>query len=76
MKWHDGTPFTSADVQYSIMEVSKKVHPIARPPSPGSPPSICPARTLPCSTSRRRCRRCGRGSAASRRRSCRSPRSM
>ncbi|MDR5781075.1 ABC transporter substrate-binding protein [Caballeronia sp. LZ065] len=31
VKWHDGTPFTSADVQYSIMEVSKKVHPIARP---------------------------------------------
>ena len=31
VKWHDGVPFTSADVQYSIMEVSKKVHPIARP---------------------------------------------
>ncbi|PLZ02161.1 ABC transporter substrate-binding protein [Burkholderia sp. WAC0059] len=31
VKWHDGTPFTSADVQYSIMEVSKKVHPIAKP---------------------------------------------
>ena len=31
VKWHDGKPFTSADVQYSIMEVSKKVHPIARP---------------------------------------------
>jgi len=31
VKWHDGTPFTSADVQYSIMEVSRKVHPIARP---------------------------------------------
>src|SRR6195952_2462268 len=31
VKWHDGAPFASADVQYSIMEVSKKVHPIARP---------------------------------------------
>src|SRR5260370_485698 len=28
VKWHDGVPFTSADVQYSIMGVSKKVHPI------------------------------------------------
>lgn len=27
VKWHDGRPFTSADVQYSIMEVLKKVHP-------------------------------------------------
>jgi len=25
--WHDGTPFTSADVQYSLMELMKKVHP-------------------------------------------------
>jgi peptide/nickel transport system substrate-binding protein len=25
--WHDGQPFTSADVQYSLMEVTKKVHP-------------------------------------------------
>src|SRR6056297_2960544 len=25
--WHDGEPFTSADVQYSVMEVLKKVHP-------------------------------------------------
>ena len=25
--FHDGTPFTSADVQFSIMEVLKKVHP-------------------------------------------------
>lgn len=31
VKWHDDKPFTSADVQYSIMEVSKKTHPIARP---------------------------------------------
>ncbi len=29
VKFHDGTPFTSADVQYSIMEVLKKVHPRA-----------------------------------------------
>jgi len=27
VKWHDGKPFTSADVQYSILEVLKKVHP-------------------------------------------------
>jgi peptide/nickel transport system substrate-binding protein len=27
VKWHDGKPFTSADVQYSIIEVLKKVHP-------------------------------------------------
>ena len=27
VKWHDGKPFTSADVQFSIMEVLKKVHP-------------------------------------------------
>jgi len=27
VKFHDGKPFTSADVQYSIMEVLKKVHP-------------------------------------------------
>lgn len=25
--WHDGKAFTSADVQYSLLEVSKKVHP-------------------------------------------------
>lgn len=25
--WHDGQPFTSADVQYSVMEVTKKFHP-------------------------------------------------
>lgn len=25
--WHDGEPFTSADVQFTIMEVLKKVHP-------------------------------------------------
>lgn len=25
--WHDGKPFTSADVQYSLMEVTKKIHP-------------------------------------------------
>ena len=27
VKFHDGTPFTSADVQFSIMEVLKKAHP-------------------------------------------------
>ncbi|MEK9798546.1 MAG: ABC transporter substrate-binding protein, partial [Alphaproteobacteria bacterium] len=27
VKWHDGKPFTSADVQFTIMEVLKKVHP-------------------------------------------------
>jgi len=27
VKWHDGKPFTSADVQFSIMNVLKKVHP-------------------------------------------------
>ncbi len=27
VKWHDGEPFTSADVQFTIMEVLKKVHP-------------------------------------------------
>ncbi len=26
VKWHDGKPFTSADVQYSFMEILKKVH--------------------------------------------------
>ncbi|MEM7423498.1 MAG: ABC transporter substrate-binding protein, partial [Pseudomonadota bacterium] len=25
--WHDGTPFTSADVAFTVMEVLKKVHP-------------------------------------------------
>jgi peptide/nickel transport system substrate-binding protein len=25
--WHDGKPFTSADVQYSLLELMKKVHP-------------------------------------------------
>jgi peptide/nickel transport system substrate-binding protein len=25
--WHDGKPFTSADVQYSLMEIVKKLHP-------------------------------------------------
>jgi peptide/nickel transport system substrate-binding protein len=25
--WHDGAPFTSADVQYSVMEILSKVHP-------------------------------------------------
>ena len=25
--WHDGAPFTSADVQFTVMEVLKKVHP-------------------------------------------------
>jgi peptide/nickel transport system substrate-binding protein len=27
VKFHDGKPFTSADVKYSVMEVLKKVHP-------------------------------------------------
>jgi len=27
VKFHDGTPFTSADVKFSILEVLKKVHP-------------------------------------------------
>ena len=27
VKFHDGRPFTSADVQFSVMEVLKKVHP-------------------------------------------------
>ncbi|MDR5740031.1 ABC transporter substrate-binding protein [Caballeronia sp. LZ016] len=27
VRWHDGTPFTSADVQYSILNVVKKTHP-------------------------------------------------
>jgi peptide/nickel transport system substrate-binding protein len=27
VSWHDGKPFTSADVQYSLMEVTKKTHP-------------------------------------------------
>ena len=27
VKWHDGKPFTSADVQFTIMNVLKKVHP-------------------------------------------------
>ncbi|ROR26524.1 peptide/nickel transport system substrate-binding protein [Comamonas sp. BIGb0124] len=30
VKWHDGRPFTSADVKYSALEVWKKVHPIGR----------------------------------------------
>lgn len=29
VQFHNGTPFTSADVQYSFMEVLKKVHPSA-----------------------------------------------
>lgn len=27
VKWHDGEPFTSADVRFTVMEVLKKVHP-------------------------------------------------
>jgi len=27
VKWHDGKPFTSADVKFTILEVLKKVHP-------------------------------------------------
>jgi len=27
VKWHDGEPFTSADVQFTVMEVLSKVHP-------------------------------------------------
>ena len=27
VKWHDGKPFTSADVKFTIMDVLKKVHP-------------------------------------------------
>ena len=27
VKWHDGEPFTSADVEFTIMEVLKKFHP-------------------------------------------------
>ncbi|MEC5386425.1 ABC transporter substrate-binding protein [Uliginosibacterium sp. H3] len=30
VKWHDGVLFTSADVQYSFLEVLKKVHPRGR----------------------------------------------
>src|SRR5690606_14777798 len=26
VKWHDGQPFTSADVQYTFMEILKKLH--------------------------------------------------
>ncbi|MEH2549812.1 peptide/nickel transport system substrate-binding protein [Bradyrhizobium sp. AZCC 2262] len=27
VSWHDGKPFTSSDVQYSLLEVTKKTHP-------------------------------------------------
>ncbi|MEO6986943.1 MAG: ABC transporter substrate-binding protein, partial [Paralcaligenes sp.] len=27
VKWHDGKPFSSADVQFTFMEVLKKYHP-------------------------------------------------
>jgi len=27
VKWHDGEPFTSADVKFTVLEVLKKVHP-------------------------------------------------
>ncbi|QWA11389.1 ABC transporter substrate-binding protein [Sodalis ligni] len=30
VKWHDGQPFTSADVKYSALELWKKVHPRGR----------------------------------------------
>lgn len=30
VKWHDGSPFTSADVKYSIEEILKKHHPRGR----------------------------------------------
>jgi peptide/nickel transport system substrate-binding protein len=30
VRWHDGKPFTSADVQFSIMEVLRKSHPLGR----------------------------------------------
>lgn len=30
VKWHDGTPFTSADVAYSMMEIWKKLHSYGR----------------------------------------------
>ncbi len=30
VKWHDGVPFTAADVKYSILEVVKKTHPRGR----------------------------------------------
>ena len=30
VKWHDGQPFTSADVQFTVMEVLKKLHPRGR----------------------------------------------
>nr|WP_314071549.1 ABC transporter substrate-binding protein [uncultured Roseococcus sp.] len=29
-KWHDGTPFTAADVRFSLLEVWKKLHPFGR----------------------------------------------
>jgi peptide/nickel transport system substrate-binding protein len=29
-KWHDGTPFTSADVRFTLLEVWKKLHPFGR----------------------------------------------
>lgn len=31
VKWHDGQPFTSADVRFSLMEVVGKLHPRAAP---------------------------------------------
>lgn len=30
VRWHDGTPFTSADVQFSLLEVIKEYHPRGR----------------------------------------------
>ena len=30
VKWHDGTDFTSADVEYTLLEVWKKLHPFGR----------------------------------------------
>lgn len=30
VKWHDGQPFTSADVQFTVMEALKKLHPRGR----------------------------------------------
>src|SRR5258708_31899972 len=37
VKFHDGTPFTSADVKFSILEVRKKSNPRAPPPFRGVP---------------------------------------
>ena len=65
VKWHDGKPFTSADVAFSILTL-KQVHPRGRSTTTAARILPAPPATAPCRPRGRRS--CGRKNSGNRRR--------